>query len=327
MKRINTKTVWQMTDDGMKVVEEEFHYVPDDTPIAECKKGGSKTQEVIQKSEPPSYLRPYIERGAQEAWRLYTQPGPEFYPGKTYAGFTPEQKVGQEAALAYAAGVLPQPVNKTLQAHNFAMGDVLYPGSNPALRAYMSEAARPLVANFKEEILPAIESKAVMEGAYSGVRPGLTKAAAAGKLMDSLGLLESGIASKAYGQGLEHQARMTALAPQTLRLGLIPSDVFQQIGAQRQAMNQQAIDEAMARFSHYQNLPYIKLADYVRNVQGVGGGGYGTTISQQPIYRNPAMSALGGGLLGYQLGAALFPELAMAGPIGAGLGILGALFL
>ena len=53
-----------------------------------------------------------IKYGLSEAQRLYDAGGPQYYGGKTLAGFTPAEKKAQRAIYGYAMG----PESQALQA-------------------------------------------------------------------------------------------------------------------------------------------------------------------------------------------------------------------
>jgi len=53
-----------------------------------------------------------IKYGLSEAQRLYDAGGPQYYGGKTLAGFTPAEKKAQQAIYGYAMG----PESQALQA-------------------------------------------------------------------------------------------------------------------------------------------------------------------------------------------------------------------
>lgn len=109
--------------------------------------------------------------------------------------------------------------------------------------------------------------------------------------------LNSSLFGSTYSPTLGAFTSSLGLTPQIAGLGLLPSQITGQVGAQRQGMEQQGISEAMARHNFEQNQPLANLQAY----QGlIGGQQYGSQ-QQSPLYSNPFASALGGGIIGGQL--------------------------
>lgn len=121
-------------------------------------------------------------------------------------------------------------------------------------------------------------------------------------------------------EGLDLQRQALQIAPTVGSMGLMPTDVMANVGAQQQAMDQAAIDQAMAQYFYNQDAPYQSLLQY----QGLTGQGHapvaGSSYQQySPQQPSSTAQALGGGMQGYSMGA-------MAGVnpwITAGLGALG----
>lgn len=249
-------------------------------------------------NSPPAWLLPYLQQGAGAAQSAFFSPL-SYYPGQTYADLTPEQLQAQSMMTDYADS-LSGPIGNLMSAQNFALsGDILNPESNPHLQASAEAAIRPIQQNLSENILPGIRSRAVSQGAYSGNRAGIQEAQAIEGATRAMGDVTSNMYSNAYQQGLQQQARMAALAPQNFQMGLLPSQIYSQVGGQNQAQNQYGIDEAMARHQFGQTAPRQNISDYMSILQGGGFGGTQTQTS--PIYRNRAAGLLGGAMAGYDL--------------------------
>lgn len=128
-----------------------------------------------------------------------------------------------------------------------------------------------------------------------------------------------------YGSGANQQALASALAPAALQAQQaaiaqapqIQNMDLQQlaaVGAAREGQAEAELADDVARFNFEQNIDAQKLRDYMALV---GGGTIGSQ-NIQPVFRNPAASALGGALGGYQLGSSLGFN-PMYGAIGGGL--------
>tara|TARA_B100000212_G_C27320993_1_gene510125 strand:- start:742 stop:1203 length:462 start_codon:yes stop_codon:yes gene_type:complete len=128
-----------------------------------------------------------------------------------------------------------------------------------------------------------------------------------------------------YGSGANQQALASALAPAALQaqqaaISQAPSiqnaDLKQlaAVGDAREAMAQAELADQVARFNFEQNRDQQKLKDYMALV---GGGTVGSN-TVQPVFRDRTSSALGGALGGAQLGAMAGFNPAL-GAIGGGL--------
>ena len=119
---------------------------------------------------------------------------------------------------------------------------------------------------------------------------------------------------------MAYQAQQAAIAqaPAARAFGQADLETLAQIGAAREAQSQAELAADIQRFQFEQEAPRAALADYMATVAGGTVGGQ--TI--QPVYRQPAISALGGAMGGAQLGG-MVPGLGVGA--GAGLGALAGL--
>jgi hypothetical protein len=126
---------------------------------------------------------------------------------------------------------------------------------------------------------------------------------------------------------LSRQLQASLAAPQIYGQQFLPAQQLGQVGASREAIASQPLQEEMARFAFTQRLPYEQLSGYLSSVYGSPLGSFGTP-AQQPQYTNNTVGALGGalggGIGGYALGSML-PSSFLSGYGGAAGGALGAL--
>ena len=110
-------------------------------------------------------------------------------------------------------------------------------------------------------------------------------------------------------------------APQLAQADYQDIGMLQQVGQQREGLQQAAIGDAMQRYQYQQQLPYEKLRAY----QGATGGSYGQTGEKiMPLERNVGAGLLSGGLMGAQMGSMMAAPGAAANPYWAlGGGLLG----
>ncbi len=132
----------------------------------------------------------------------------------------------------------------------------------------------------------------------------------------SLGDITSNIAGQQYQQerGLQQQAALqlaniAQAAPQIYGQQFLPSQTLAQIGAQREAIAAQPLQEQMTRYAYQQRLPYEQLSGFLSSVYGSPLGSFGTPAPQPQYSPNRTVGALGGalagGLGGYALGQAI----------------------
>ena len=176
--------------------------------------------------------------------------------------FNPLQTQGQEAALQAGQNLSPF-IQGTQEAGQFLTNpNLLSPESNPFLAQTAQAATRPIFQNLMEQILPVIRGGAVGAGGFGGSRQGIAEGIASRGALDAAGDVSGDIFSQAYGQGLNALQGGLSLAPQTAGLGLLPSQIMSQVGAEQQ------------------NAPFNQLAQFQQLLGGpimTGGGGVGAS--------------------------------------------------
>lgn len=290
--RITTRAVYQMTEDGFIELERDSYEY--DGPIEEAKGGGTST--TVQQADPWEGVQPYLLEGFENLDQ-YAQDIPSFYPNQTYANFNPLQEQAFAGQLGYAGSPeLQNLIGNQFDATNFGLNAVNDPYSNQALQSHIAAAQRPLTQAYQEQVLPGIRDQAEMYGG-AGSRTGLAEGVASRGYLDAMGDVSSGMMSQAYGQGLDQQARMMALAPQTMQSGMMPWNIAGQVGSQYQGMDQNAINEAMSRYNFDQTAGYDRYTDYLNTLQGTPWGS-STATGPDPNATNPLTGALGGAAMG-----------------------------
>ena len=144
----------------------------------------------------------------------------------------------------------------------------------------------------------------------------------------ALGDVSANIVGQDYARerGLQQQAQMgqaalAQAAPAFYQQQFLPSQTLAQVGAAREAIAAQPLQEEMARFQFGQQQPIQSLMSYLSSVYGTPLAGYGQQTTQLP--ENKFMGGLAGAGLGY-LGGSLFGGTPLTSPgQAAGLGALG----
>lgn len=253
---------------------------------------------------------------------------PQQYPGSAIAPFDPLQQQAQQAYLAAAApgSSFGNFIDQTQAGNQFLLGPVLYPQSNPALQSATEAAIRPITQNFTQSVLPNIRGGATGAGQYGGSRQGIAEGLASQSYLRQVGDTSAQLQSEAYGQGLDAFTRALYAAPQTAQLSLLPPQIQEAVGLQRQQQAQQQLSETVSKFVNEQIIPFAAAQDVAALAFGIGGGSAtATSTGNAPVGQtSPFQGALGGAGLGATVGSAI-PGVGTA--LGAGIGALAGLLL
>jgi hypothetical protein len=288
-------------------------------------------------------LLPYLTQGLERAQSLFlTGQQPKFFEGQTFVSPSAqtEQALAQQEALASQASPVLQ---QAQQAYQQSLGGVgataagSFLGGNPYQAQMMQAATRPLEQQFSNQVLPQIASLYSRSGRYGSGAMQNALGQATEAYTRGLGDITSNIAGQQYQQerGLQQQAQLAqaqlaAAAPSIYSQQFLPSQQLAQVGAAREAIAAQPLQEQMARFNFGQQLPYQQLSGYLSSVYGSPMGNFGTQTQSTTMPRNPLMGGLAGAGLGYLggqfLGGSGLMNPVSQGVIGAGLGgVLGGL--
>jgi hypothetical protein len=288
-------------------------------------------------------LLPFLTQGLERAQSLFlTGEQPRFFEGQTFVSPSAqtEQALAQQEALATQASPVLQQAQQAYQQSLGGIGATAggqFLGANPYQAQMMQAATRPLEQQFSNQVLPQIASLYSRAGRYgSGAMQG-----ALGQATEAytrgLGDITGTIAGQQFQQerGLQQQAQLAqaqlaAAAPSIYGQQFIPSQQLAQVGAAREQIAAQPLQEQMQRFNFGQQLPYQQLSGYLSSVYGSPMGSFGTQTQSTTMPSNPLMGGLAGAGLGYLggqfLGGSGLMNPVSQGIIGAGLGgVLGGL--
>lgn len=265
--------------------------------------GRQPVQNVQQSSNPWGPQQGFLQRGFQQANRILNRTEgsfsdqPEiFFPGQTYANFSPQTE--QALNLTEQRALAGSPVQKAgaNQLEATLRGDYLHGGPG-------FDAAYQAAAN---KIIPDIESRFNKGGRFGS---GLAREAEAKALADTF--------AGQYQNERQNQLRAMLFTPQLAQMDYNDLAALAGVGAQREGQEQSAIDEAKARHDFKQNIDAQKLAQFMGIIsQQLGHEGITST---QGFGGNRGAGVLGGALGGAGIGANF-------GPWGAGIGgLLGGL--
>jgi hypothetical protein len=283
-------------------------------------------------------IRPFLTEGLRQAQELFLRQQPSMFPGQTYVSPSEQtmQALQQQENIARAPSI---PLDVAQGAYLQSLGGLSQTAAggflqgNPYQAAMMEAATRPLTQQFSQTVLPGISSLYSRSGRLGSGAMERALGTASEQYGRALGDITANIAGTQYQQerGLQQQAalqlaNLAQAAPQIYGQQFLPSQTLAQVGAQREAIAAQPLQEQMTRYAYEQRLPYEQLSGYLSSVYGSPLGSFGTPAPQPQYSPNRTVGALGGalagGLGGYALGQA-FPSLGFGG--GYGLPALGAI--
>ena len=272
--------------------------------------------EQVTTSQIDPALRPFLTAGLERAKELFlTGPQPTFFPGQTYVAPSAqtEQALAQQEALATAAQPTLQQAQQAYQASLGQLGQTAAGGflqGNPYQQAMLAAATRPLTQQFGEQVLPGVASLYSRAGRYGSGAMERALGGATEAYGRALGDVSANIVGQDYARerGLQQQAQMgqaalAQAAPAFYQQQFLPSQTLAQVGAAREAIAAQPLQEEMARFQFGQQQPIQSLMSYLSSVYGTPLASYGQQTTQLP--ENRLMSGLAGTGLGYVGGQAL----------------------
>lgn len=296
---------------------------------------GTNTQSRIDPT-----LQPYLELGLRRAQQLFLSgAGPQLYPeqmfvtpsAQTTAALARQEQIatGMQPTLDLAQGAYRQ----SLMGLGTTAGGGFLEGS-PYREAMMTAATRPLIQQYTESVVPGIASGFSRAGRYGSGAMERAQSQAAEAFGRSLGDVTANIAAQDYARerGLQQQAQiaqsaLAQAAPSFFQASLLPSQTLAQVGAAREAIAAQPLQERIQRFQYQQQLPYQQLQGYLSSVYGTPMGTSQAVFPQAQT--NRLGQAIGLGTLGFLGGQALggttfgLPN-SVVGALGGGL--LGGLF-
>ena len=259
----------------------------------------------ITKTEPWEAQQKYLTQGFQRAQDLYNrQPmGTPSYGGPTVAGFDPTQEAAQGGVLGYTTGPRPgvmQAGTEQALMQGLQGGQGVNYGAGSPFSAMMNRAEEQVRGKLLGTTLPGIRQ--AMVGLSGPVQPG---GGSRGDLMQERAIQAAAkeFAGKTADQWGGAWSAAQQARPDYMRMsGQIQQDplamygAMADVGADRRAMTQEGINQAMARQQFEQAGPQRALQNYLASVTG----DYGSVVTQQnqPNILGAIGSAIGGGLLG-----------------------------
>jgi len=259
--------------------------------------GGGGTTTQVQKADPWAGQQPYLTDLYRQAQQQF-QAGPQqFYPGRTYAEASPTtfqaENLQRQAALAQAGlgyGSIVPGFQQALMSPAQRFQD-------PMLQEALAANLRP-IEETGSRLLQQTRRGATQAGQLGGTRQAILES----EVMKDITQKQADVARQMYGDVygdiVKSQAATLGLSGDIMRTFALPAQTLAQVGAAETAREQQAINEARARFEFGQKAPAEALQRYAGLTTGNILPGT-TTATEYGGGTSPVTGALGGAGLGY----------------------------
>lgn len=294
--------------------------------------GGSSqpaTTTTIQKTELPAWLEGVTRENLAIADTISKRPY-EAYGGQTIAGFAPEQ----EQAFDYMRGGVGM-TTPIYERATDVTSDVAGYQPTSFLNANLQGYMNPFTQNVEDRAIDAanrslrqatnrIGDQARAAGAFGGSRQGIAEGVAAAEAATGVGDLSARLRSDAFNQAATQFGADQARAAQAaqLRMGaanqlgslaglqqasrIQDASLLEQIGMQRQGMDQARLDDAYNRYLEKRNYPIEMLNLRLGATSATPYGGTSTTTSTAPRQSgNGLLTGLGAAGTVASIGASL----------------------
>lgn len=275
-------------------------------------------QDVYQQAAAGQFVNPALEMTRQTAAGGFLQGSP-YQQAMMEAATRPLTQRFQETVLPgissqfsqagrYGSGAMARAQGQATEAYTRALGDITagIAGAEYGRERGFQEAARgQLGALGQQDIATRLTGAAGLQGGQQAALA--TQLAAAG----GVGTTQQ--------QELGRFLTGAQMAPSLYGQQFLPSQTLAQIGASREQIAAQPLQEAIQRYQYSQQLPYQQLQGFLSSVYGtpmassqfpqmpqaqtnrlgqaIGGAGLGY-LAGQTFGFNPVYGAIGGGLLG-----------------------------
>ena len=247
--------------------------------MSSSKPAGNTTS--TQRTEPPSYVVPYLQGAAQDSRNLYAQGPQQYYPGQTVTPFSNETEQALNTTANRATN--GSPVTQNAQSYTSDVLGGKFLNSIPYIDKQFNQAA------------DATRSQLDSQFAGSGRNLGASYAARA----DQLNNLATQIYGGNYANERAIQNSALGQANSIANQDYVDAGQLAQVGQQREDLTSRNIADNVARYDYAQNAPGINLDQYIARLNNQPGS---SSSSTTPYFQNRGAGAIGGAALGYGLG-------------------------
>ena len=251
----------------------------------------------------------YLKRGFARSESAYKGGPAPYYPGQTLAGFDPAQQAAQAAILGYAQG--PRPAAQQSLAERQMGRTYDWAAKMPEMAQQGMAATGPTMQNmlagtvdrgagtpygdlesaYKQSVISGLTDPT--SGVLPGIRSGLVNyqpgGSTRGNMLQQQAIVDAmtkGYAqpvAQMYGQAYQQAqgqrlpAAQVGLAgmqqyPSLMAAPLAMYGAMGDVGAQRRAMAQESINQAMQKYEYGATAPQVALQNYMAGISGEYGG-------------------------------------------------------
>lgn len=252
-----------------------------------------KTQTTTSTTAPPSYVASELQYGTEQARSLYDQGLPEYYSEQTYAGFTPQQEQAMTLGEQRALDGSPLVDSAQTELQKTLAGD--YYNINPYLDQALEAAKRGTVESYGTSVMPSIQSSLSRAGRYGSNAATMdlynqSQKALAQQLADT----EAKTRAQAYETERGRQYSAMGLAPTLAAQDYTDISNLYDIGAKRQAMEQQGINEDISRYQYESTMDQQALDQFLSRITGIAGSAGTVGTQTTPVKGSSTLSQLAG---------------------------------
>ena len=258
--------------------------------------GGSTTN----RNEPWSGQSAYLSDMYGQAQNLYNQGPMQFYPERLTALPSQTQLQGEDLAELIARGGQSTLAGAAVPAMQFQLGGPANLANNPYIAGATQAALRPLYTQ-AQGLLQQARRGATGAGQLDSSRQAILEQGVIGDYLTKAGDISSSMYNQAYSDALKTQTAALSQLPTALSSIMAPSQSLMQLGNIETARQQQAINDARAKFEFQQKAPYQALQNYSQIAGQNILPGTQTQTAGDPLL-DPA-GTLVGGAGGYAIGA------------------------
>jgi hypothetical protein len=233
----------------------------------------------------------YLKRGFARAESAYKGGPAPYFPGPTLAGFDPAQEAAQAATLGYAQGPRPaaqqelaeRQMGRTYQTATDLMGGRVDTGAGTPYGDMASAYKDQVISQLTDPtsgVLPGIRSGLVNYQPGGSTRGNmLQQQAIADAVTKGMSMPLAQMYGQAYqqAQGQRLPAAQVGLAgiqqyPSLMAAPMAMYGAMGDVGAQRRAMAQESINQAMQKYEYGATAPQVALQNYMAGISGEYGG-------------------------------------------------------
>lgn len=280
--------------------------------------GGQQTSTTTSKnvSEPPDYIKPYLQGGISDLVNLYSnnKTAPAYYPGQTVAPFSGQTEQALAALEQRGANGSPLVANAQGQLNDTVSGKYLDPTTNPQFQAALAASNQPYIDQFMGTVLPGVTSAFEGSGRTGSPAHQMAVDRAVTGLNRTIADSNTKAGADYFNTERGRQVAATTAAPTLANQDYVDINQLGMAGQARDNQAQSLIDADVAKYNYNQNAQWDYINRYLASLNGGYPGGTttgaGTTTASRP--NDTFGQIFGAGMQGLGAAAMFLPMLSDA---------------